>query len=319
MIIVRTPFRVSLFGGSTDYSEFYSNHGSLLIGFTIDKYNYISLRKTPKILPHKTRIAYSQVEVIRRTSDIKHNGVRGVFEHFNIRDGLEISHNSDIPSQTGLGSSSSFIVGLINGINTLYNRDFTKKELAEAAIYIERTLLKESGGIQDQIWAAYGGVNSIKIDKSGEFSVRPLPISEEFRQEILDRSFLIYTGHGRESFALAAHSGSANEHKEKILDIAHEAYDHLITENLDAVGYLLHSSWENKKKIANGISNEFIDDTYSLLRENGMLGGKLLGAGSSGFIFGIAEKGQKQVIKKIFQKNMIDFGFDNEGSKVIYS
>ena len=154
MIISKTPFRVSLFGGSTDYESFYSQNTSLLIGFALDKYCYLLTRKTPKIFNHKSKIMYSSIETVNNNKDIQHNGVRGVLEFLNIKYGLEISHLSDLPSQTGIGSSSSFIVGLLNALYTLKNTDTSKKELAEQAIYIERKLLAESGGVQDQIWAA---------------------------------------------------------------------------------------------------------------------------------------------------------------------
>ena len=178
MIISKTPFRVSLFGGSTDYESFYSKYGSLLIGFGINKYCYTSVRETPSIFDYLTRISYSKVEIVNDNENIQHNGVRGVLKYLNKHKGYEISHMSDLPSQTGTGSSSSFIVGLLN----CFTRDWSPKMLAQAAIHVERTLLQEAGGIQDQIWAAYGGMNSVYIGKDGEFCVRPLPVSEEFKQ-----------------------------------------------------------------------------------------------------------------------------------------
>ena len=186
MIISKTPFRVSLFGGSTDYESFYSKYGSLLIGFGINKYCYTSVRETPSIFDYLTRVSYSKVEIVNDNDNIQHNGVRGVLTYLNKHKGYEIAHMSDLPSQTGTGSSSSFIVGLLN----CFTRDWSPKMLAQAAINVERKLLEEAGGIQDQIWAAYGGMNSIGISKDGSFCVRPLPVSEEFKQEFMNRIFI---------------------------------------------------------------------------------------------------------------------------------
>ena len=320
MIISKTPFRVSLFGGGTDYEEFYSKFGSELIGFCLKKYNYISLRKTPSIIPYKTRIAYSKTEVLNNNSDIQHNGVRGVLEYFNIRYGVDINNMSELPAQTGTGSSSSFIVGLLNAIYALKNITPDKRSLAEEAIHIERVLLNEPGGIQDQIWAAYGGLNSITIDTSGDFTVRPLPVSEEFKRQFINRSILIYTGSTRRSFKIASEIGKLKneDHKKRILSISNQAYESFYDFDINKIGRLLHSTWSAKKKLSKLVSSEHVEKLYANLKESGMIGGKLMGAGGSGFIFGIVKDPKdKANIKKIYRNKYISLDIDELGSQII--
>lgn len=320
MIISKTPYRISLFGGSTDYASFYEKYGSLLIGFAINKYSYILVRNNPHIFDFMSKITYSKIETVSNNKDIKHNGVRGVLEYFDLlQDRLEISCLSDLPAQTGIGSSSTFIVGLINAIRHEYK--YSTKELAKYAIKIEREYLNEVGGIQDQIWAAYGGINSINIDTSGDFSVKPLPVSEEFIKNFINHSFLIYTGNQRKSFAIASshNTGSEDKNKHDILKLSHEGYAAFCKENISEVANLLKESWESKKKISPLISDEKTNELISLLSQHGMIGGKLIGSGGSGFIFGIARNEKcKSNIKHIFYNNYIDINVSKTGSTIIH-
>lgn len=319
MIISKTPFRVSLFGGSTDYPSYYKRHGSLILGFAMDKYCYISLRKTPKIFAYKTLVSYSKLEKVSRNSDIEHNGVRGVLEYLKIKQGVEIHHLCDLPSQTGIGSSSSFIVGLLNAGHQLKNHQCDVHCLAETAIEVERQLLGEPGGIQDQIWAAYGGVNSLHIHRDGSFEAKPLPISNRFKKELLDRCALIYTGKKRKSFEIAKdHDHKKGESpKRAIQKIAHKAYDAFGKEDIDSIGNLIHQSWEQKKKISPLITSPVVESMYEELQDAGMIGGKLLGTGGSGFIFCILREDCKQNFVKKFPKFYIDFSFDEKGTQII--
>jgi|TARA_R110000751_G_scaffold1976_1_gene7406 D-glycero-alpha-D-manno-heptose-7-phosphate kinase len=318
MIISKTPFRVSLFGGSTDYESYYSKYGSLLVGFTIDKYCYTMVRKTPKILGYKTRVSYSKVEVLNDNSRIEHNGVRGVLEYLKIKYGVEIAHISDIPSQTGTGSSSSFIVGLLNAFYAIQNKKPTKKELAQEAIYIERKLLNESGGIQDQIWAAYGGINSIDINKEGDFQVKPLPVSSEFIEKFFSRCVLIYMGKTRKSYKIAKSHDCNSKYKENIQKIAHKGYKSFLDQDIDGVATLLNQSWEEKKRVSELVSSDEIDLRYKELKENGVIGGKLLGSGGSGFMFGVLGDGiTKSDFKKKYRSNFLDFTVSLNGSEII--
>ena len=318
MIICKTPFRISLFGGSTDYKEFYSQNESILIGFTLNKYGYLVVRETPDILPHKTKISYSEIETISDNKFIKHNGVRGVFDFLKINQGFEISYLSDLPARTGIGSSSSFIVGLLNILYSHNKITFDKYKLASDAIHVERNLLKEPGGIQDQIWASYGGFNSITIKKDGDFSVKPLPISESFTNNFLDRSIMIYTGKSRKSFKTANDNSNNSQSKNNIKHIAESAYQLFIDEDIDAISKILHKSWEEKKKISDNVSNKNVDLIYKELMEDGMIGGKLLGSGGSGFIFGILKsKSEKNKIKKKYKNLFVDFNISYNGSEII--
>ena len=316
MIISKTPFRVSLFGGSTDYESFYSKYGSLLIGFAIDKYCYTSMRKTPNIFSHLSRISYSKVETVNNNKDIDHNGVRGVLEYIEESNGYEITHLSDLPSQTGIGSSSSFIVGLLKS----FKKEWSSKQLAEVAIYIERKLLDEAGGIQDQIWAAYGGMNSIGISKDGNFSVRPLPVSEEFKQEFMNRCIMIYTGKTRKSYKIAeSHDQKdAEKHKINILKQAQKAYELFEEEDIEGIAECLGESWKNKKKISPLVSTSAVNKMYKSLEEDGMIGGKLLGTGGSGFIFGILNEDTDVFkIKEKYKSHYIDIDISEKGSIII--
>ena len=320
IIITRTPHRISLFGGSTDYESYYEQHGSLLVGFAIDKYSYISVRKTPAILDIKTRVVYSKTETVNDNSQIMHNGVRGCLEHMKIKYGVEISHLCDLPAQTGIGSSSSYIVGLLQGLYALKGNFCNSKCLADEAIYVERKLLGEKGGIQDQIWAAYGGANSIHIDIDGTFEVKPLPISNDFMQEFLDRCVLIYSGRSRKSFAIAqSHDQKkADTYKKQIHQIAKQGYDEFLNKDINNIANLLHESWSLKKKISPLISTSHINEMYENLLGHGLIGGKLLGSGGSGFIFGVLGKDvDKRDFKKKYRKRYIDFNIDTQGSVMI--
>ena len=315
MIIVKTPYRISLFGGSTDYKSFYSKYGSLLVGLAIDKYCYLSLRYNPTIFDYKSFAQYSKIEKVYNNSDIKHNGIRGVLKYMNIEYGIELSHVADIPSQTGMGSSSSFIVGLLNACHKLEGKHKSPEILASEAIYVERELLKESGGIQDQIWAAHGGFNSISIDKSGDINVRPLPIGKSFKAEFIRRSCLIYTGNIRKSFKVAKAHDNVNIENSKIhiLGIAEQALKAFDNEDIDEIARLLYESWQHKKSISPLISSPEVDAQYDNLLDCGMIGGKLLGSGRAGFIFGIWPD---KVPEDILSKSIL-FQPDYGGSTII--
>jgi D-glycero-alpha-D-manno-heptose-7-phosphate kinase len=226
---------------------------------------------------------------------------------------------ADLPSQTGIGSSSSFIVGLLNSFYSLSGEPVSKKRLAKEAIYIERELLGEVGGIQDQIWASYGGFNSISLTEQ-DFEVKPMPVSEEFQQEFFDRAIMIYTGKTRKSFDIAeSHKNSDNvEAKHRIKELAHRAYDCFLNSDIESIAGLLHSSWLEKKKVSELVSNYEVDQMYSHLQDDGMVGGKLIGSGGSGFIFGLLDSSKnKPALKRKYQSNFIEFGVDDVGSRII--
>jgi D-glycero-alpha-D-manno-heptose-7-phosphate kinase len=315
MIISKTNFRVSLFGGSTDYLSYYKSHGALLIYFGLDKYAYAAVRKTPEILDYETKVSYSITETVQDNSQIQNNAVRGVLEFLGIKYGMEISYMCDLPAQTGIGSSSSFTVGLLNAIYTMRGEKKTKKELANEATYIERVLLGEAGGCQDAIAATYGGFNSIHIFKNGDFEVRPLPVSEEFITDMLGRSILIYTGKARKSYEIAqSHDGKEKQIIQSTAKLALQAF---CKQDLDLVALLLHDSWRSKKEISPLVTTPEVDKIYDDLRADGMMGGKLLGAGGSGFIFGIMKDGSKDAIREKYKSRFVDVGISRVGTEIL--
>lgn len=318
MIISKTPLRLSFFGGSTDVYDFFKEHSSLVIGCAINKYVYLAVRYTPPILPYKTLINYSCTEQVDDNSCIKHDGARGVLDFLNIQEGIEISNLIDVPARTGTGSSSAYVVGLLNAIYQLtHNEPASKFMLAKNAIYIERELLQEPGGIQDQLWSSFGGLNSIHIDKNGEYKIRPLPICHAFINEFNQNLVLFYTGNQRNSFKIAKshNTNAAKKYKLEIKQIAEEALKAFANEDIDEIGRLLDMSWQNKRQMSSLISTKKIDDLYNSVKHHGALGCKLLGSGGGGFLVCITNDRHK-LIRNMDLKH-IDFTFDFEGSKII--
>ncbi len=313
---------MSLFGGGTDYKAYYERYGTTIIGFAIDKYVYVSLRKNHNIFDYKSRITYSVIENVKENDEIQNPGVQGTLKYFELKDGVTICIQGDLPARTGIGSSSSMIVGLIKAIDE-YNQATPrhKTSLANTAIYVERDLLQEPGGIQDQIWAAYGGVNSIQIHKDGGFSVRPLPISEEFLEKLKARMVLCHTGFSRNSFHIAGSHDHTNSDvvsiKGRIADISNQALRAFEYEDIENIADLLDTSWKLKKSVSTEISNEFIDGLYNRSREHGALGGKLLGAGGNGFMLFILKDTDKERFLKEMQLESIDFNYAHTGSELI--
>lgn len=319
MIISRTPLRVSLFGGSTDVKLFYEQFGSLLIGFTLNQYIYVSCRHTPKIMSHKTIVNYAKTEMVDDNSLLEHDGMRGVLQYLNITDGLEIMIMTDLPARTGTGSSSSFVVGLLNCLYTLYNKRVFTRKLVDDAIYVERDLLKESGGIQDQIWAGYGGLNSIEINTSGNYKVKPLPLDEDFIQHFKHSMVLFYLGRQRNSFEISKshNTKSSIPYKKTIHDLSKEALKAFQQQDIDKLGRLLDKSWLAKRQTSSLISNTKIDDAYNLMKKYGALGVKLLGAGGDGFMLCITDDPKYLIHNTPFY--CVDFNIDFEGSKIIHN
>lgn len=311
MYIIKSPFRISLFGGSTDYKDFYEKKESFIIGTTIDKYVYMSLRKMPKILPSQSTFSYSNKENITSFDDIKNPLIREIVKYYNIPFNIEFTSFTDIPSRTGLGGSSSYCVGMCYALRKLLNLPVTKKQIADDSIFIERSILKESGGIQDQIWASYGGTNSIQIDKTGKFLVKPLPITAEFKKELESSMILIYLNEQRNTNNIAI--SHENKEKNNILKISKEAYESFLKEDIKTIGGLLYESWMEKKKISNLISNDKIDSIADRCMELGAYGVKLLGSGGCGFILVMCNENSKVKIIDEFNDRILDFQFESSG------
>ena len=312
MIITRAPFRISLFGGSTDYKCFYKEHGSFIIGTTINKYIYTSFRFRPSMVSDHNVIAYSSLETPEQIKDIQHPLIRETLKYCNIQDTVDLHFFADIPSRTGLGGSSAFCVSLLKALKP----DANKKYISKAAIEIERNILAESGGIQDQIWSSYGGFNMIEINTDGNFVVKPMPLSEEFLFQLSKSMILIYTNTQRHTNTIA--QSYENIDKSDLLSIAYESRRLFTQEDIKSIGKLLLESWKVKKSISNLITTSYIDEMSNTLLLNGLYGLKLLGSGGSGFILGIGSPTSIVKAKEIFKSLVLDFDFENEGCTPVF-
>ena len=324
MIISRTPYRVSLFGGGSDYPAWYREHGGAVFGFSINKYCYISMRELPPFFEHKHRIVYSAIELINEIGDIKHPAVRAVLQALNPSEGLEIHHQGDLPARSGLGSSSSFTVGLLNAYYALSGRMIAKRNLAEMAIDLEQNAMKEHVGSQDQIWAAFGGMNHIEFNRDDTFSVTPLIINTERRKHFLDNLMLFFTGLSRYATQIAekkiANLSNRQGHVNKMVEMIAEAEAILQDSNapLSQVGQLLHDSWTLKKELAKEVCPPAVDEIYQAALDAGATGGKLLGAGGGGFMLFYAEpEAQPKIREALSNLTEVHFDVDHVGSKIV--
>lgn len=324
MIISRTPFRISLFGGGTDYPAWYRKHGGCVIGMAINKYCYLSIRKLPPFFEHRSRIVYSQIELVQKLSEIQHPAVRGVLTELNIEEGMEIHHNADLPARSGLGSSSSFTVGLLNALHAFKGRMRTGRELAAQAIHIEQDVLREDVGCQDQIWAAYGGFNRIEFHPEDTFSVAPIIIPPARRTELVNSIMLFFTGFSRFSSDFAHEQIKNIDNREPQLHtiraIAEHAFEVLRDDRapLRELGTMMNDSWRLKRELANNVSNSQIDEIYEAGRDAGAIGGKLLGAGGGGFIAFLVEPGNREKLRQRLRNLVsVSIDIDSEGSKIV--
>jgi len=318
MIIVKSPFRISLFGGSTDYKNFYEKHGSLLIGTTIDKYCYISIRYRPEIMSKQYLCTYSRYELVDTIEELKNPLIRETLKYFNINKPIELFSFSDIPSRTGLGGSSSYCVALSYLLKKLKAESIEKKEIIDSAILIERELLSESGGIQDQIWPFAKGFSSIEINKNGSYNIKPLPITEEFERDLQDSMVLIYTEEQRDTDQIAKSHEDDISNKLNILETAKKAYDLFLSEDLEGIGNLVYESWLSKEKISPYIANEKIRNIINDVMGMGAYGAKLLGSGGCGFVLAICNRESKEIIVEKYKENILEFKIDKTGVTSIY-
>lgn len=324
MIISRTPHRISFFGGGTDYPSWYQKHGGKVLGAAIDKYCYISCRELPPFFKHKYRIAYSKVETVNMPRDIAHPAVKGVLEYMNVKEGLEIHHDGDIPARSGMGSSSAFTVGFLRALYAFHGKVVSKEDLYREAIHIEQNLIKENVGSQDQVWAACGGFNTVEFLENGEILVKPVVMDEERLRSFENKFMLFYTGISRFASEIAGeqiqntHRNTAELHKmRKLVDDAHSMLasgGKCFTD----FGGLLNETWQMKKKLSNKITTEEINGMYDTAIKSGAVGGKLLGAGGGGFIvFYVEEENQTRVKEALKDYLHIPFRFDFTGSEII--
>jgi len=324
VIISKTPYRISFFGGGTDLPTWYREYGGKVIATTFDKYCYISARLLPQFFDHNFRVVYSIIESVKTIDQIKHPSVRETLKYFEIEQGLEIHHDGDLPARSGLGSSSSFTVGLLNILNSMKGIDSSKSELASLAIHIEQDLIKENVGSQDQVSAAYGGFNEIEFNQDDTFSVNPVMLDPSKSNELNDHLLLFFTGVSRFSSDISKKQVANMKNCKSQMHDLYEMVDEglsILQSNTTPIaefGKLLHQAWEVKRSLSDKISSTKINETYETAIKAGALGGKILGAGGGGFILFFAKpETHKRIIAELKDLVHVPFKFESAGSKIV--
>ena len=324
MIISRTPFRISFFGGGTDYPDWYLKQGGAVLSTTVDKYCYITCRELPPFFDHKYRIAYSVVENAKEVCDIKHPAVRAVLQEMGFKHGLEIHVDADLPARSGLGSSSSFIVGLLNSLHALNGRRLSRDFLAREAIRIEQNVINENVGSQDQTAAAYGGFNVIHFQQDGSLRVDPVILSPHKKQRLNSHLMLFFTGFSRIASDIAkdkiANLDKRVDELQQMRRMVDAALDILFNDrDIRLFGDLLHRAWICKQSLSNKVSTSQIDSIYETARKAGAIGGKLLGAGGGGFMLLFVEPEKQPHVREALKGLVhVPFQFEASGSQIIY-
>src|SRR3989344_785068 len=325
MIITRTPFRISFLGGGTDYPDWYKENGGAVLSTTINKYCYLSCRDLPPFFKHKYRVVYSYQELVKKIEDIKHPSVRNTLSFLNMDRGVEIHHQADLPAKSGLGSSSSFTVGLVNALSGLKGEIKNKRQLALDAIHIEQNLIKENVGSQDQTAAAFGGFNKIDFGGVQEISIQPITINSSRLESFQNHLMLFFTGLSRDASKIAKEQVRNIRDKSKELKAMHGMVNEgtaILTNgktDLAEFGKLMNQSWRVKKSLSSKITNPYLDNLYEAGIKAGALGGKLLGAGGGGFILFFAKpEAQDKIKNKLKNLLHVPFQFDHLGSQIIY-
>lgn len=324
MIITRTPFRLSFFGGGTDYPSWYRCHGGAVLATTIDKYCYISCRRLPPFFEHRFRVVYSKIEDCRSIDEIGHPAVREVLRYLGVERGVEIHHDGDLPARSGVGSSSSFTVGLLNAIHALEGRMVSSDALAQQGIEVEQEILKETVGSQDQVCAAYGGFNHVRFATSGDISVRPVILPPSRIAELESSLMLFYTGIKRTAAAVADTYVPSLDEKKRELRLFRDMVDEALaivcgSGSLAEFGQLMHEAWQAKRTLSPAVSSDVIDAMYADALAAGAVGGKITGAGGGGFLLlFVPPERQAQVRLRLDRLLCVPFKFENSGSRVIF-
>ena len=323
MIISRTPFRISFFGGGTDYPAWFKENGGAVLATTIDKYCYLTCRYLPPFFEHRSRIVWSQIERVQEVAQIKHPAVREILTFLGIDEGVEIHHDGDLPARAGLGSSSSFVVGLLNALYNLKGIAPTKEQLVLDAILIERDQLQESVGSQDQVSVSFGGFNRIEFGSDGAFEVSPIIMAQERLQMLQDHLLLVYTGIARNASEVAGEqirlTGQRKNELREMYQMVGEATNILCSDSdLVKFGELLHDSWGIKRSLTRQVSTPEIDRIYQAARDAGATGGKLLGAGGGGFMLFFVKPEKRQAVESSLHNLLqVPFRFEPTGSRII--
>jgi len=323
MIISRTPYRVSFFGGGTDYPAWYREHGGAVLATTIDKYCYISIRELPPFFAHRFRVVYSIVENVQKIDEIKHPAVREVLGWLKVNRGVEIHHDGDLPARSGVGSSSAFTVGLLSAVHALEGRYTAKETLANEAIHVEQCLLREAVGIQDQVAAAFGGFNHVTIRRDGTFQVDPVIVGRQRLGALQDHLLLLFTGISRTAAEVAQTLLDNVRHRVSELRTIQQMVERAVEilasgDDLGEFGRLLHESWQLKRQLSSRVTNPEIDDLYETARRAGAIGGKLLGAGGGGFmLLFVRPEDQTRVAEAVGGLIRVPFRFEASGARVV--
>jgi D-glycero-alpha-D-manno-heptose-7-phosphate kinase len=324
MIITRTPFRISFFGGGTDYPGWFRDHGGVVLATSIDKYCYITCRRLPPFFEHKHRIVYSRIENVQRIDQIEHPAVRAVLDWARVDEGIEIHHDGDLPARSGLGSSSSFTVGLVHALSAMDGKMASKHALARDAIHIEQDLIGESVGSQDQVSAAYGGFNRIEFRRDGSFDVAPLVLAARRRELLRSHLMLCFTGVSRIASDVAKSKIDNLKNRQTELQRMAEMVDEAIAilqdegRPIEEFGRLLDASWQYKRKLSDRVSSPDIDRLYDEAMQAGAVGGKILGAGGGGFLLLFAPPDRHAAIRERLNRLVhVPFDFDDSGSRVV--
>lgn len=324
MIITRTPFRISFFGGGTDYPTWYRKHGGAVLSTTIDKYSYLTVRYLPPFFEHRIRVVYSKIENCHTIDEIQHPAVRGILNHLNFQRGVEIHHDGDLPARSGMGSSSSFSVGLLHALHALRGQLVSKHELAMESIHIEQEVLKETVGSQDQVSAAYGGFNHISFLQNGEINVRPITVTHQRLAELEKHMLLFYTGIRRTAHEVASSYVPTLTEKTRQLRILREMADEATSiigssSPISDFGELLDEAWNIKRSLGTKISNSTIDNLYQKAINAGAYGGKITGAGGGGFmLLCVPPEKQVSLIQAMEGTLHVPFHFESAGSQLIF-
>jgi D-glycero-alpha-D-manno-heptose-7-phosphate kinase len=324
MIVSRTPFRISFFGGGTDYPAWYRQHGGAVLSATINKYCYLTCRYLPPFFEHRTRVVYSKMETVHSIDEIQHPSARETLRFLKIDRGVEIHHDGDLPGRSGMGSSSAFTVGLLHALHALRGEIVGKRQLTVEAIHLEQDILKETVGSQDQVSTAYGGVNRITFHQEGDFSVQPMTLSPERLKELNSHLMLFYTGIKRTAANVASSYVASMGERTTLMRRLHACVDQSCeilngAKDLSPFGELLHEAWQAKRELSDKVSNAEVNMVYDSARAAGAIGGKLLGAGGGGFLLIFAPPSkQSRIAKQLGGLIQVPFRFEFGGSQIIF-
>jgi D-glycero-alpha-D-manno-heptose-7-phosphate kinase len=326
MIITMTPLRVSFLGGGTDYPEHFSQYGGATLATSIDQYTYITVSPLTEFFDHRIRVSYSRTELCKEVDEIQHPSVRECLKFMGIERGVEINVVSDLPARTGLGSSSSFTVGLLHALYAFQGKIVSREQLAEKAVYVEREMIRERVGLQDQYSCAYGGLVHLEFKNENRVTITPITISQTRYQALQERLMMFYTGLQRnahdvlEQQMARTKEGVVTDYLLELGKLVQHGIEVLTAgRDLAEFGELLHQGWSLKRQLSDAISNSLIDDAYERARKVGAIGGKLLGAGGGGFLLLYVEPyNQVAVRQALADMREVNFNFENQGSRLIF-